>query len=77
MHFNGNNWKQFLRQRWIEMVQSNRRLSDQSKVILQQPLAFWDFLGFSPVNAFDWLVGLSRAFLAIIDWLVVPVRPVH
>jgi len=29
-------------------------------------------LGFSLENACDWLVGLSRAFPAIIDWLVGP-----
>jgi len=54
------------------MIQSNRRLSDQSEVVLRQPLTFWDFLGFSPENACDWLVGLSRAFPVIIDWLVGP-----
>jgi len=46
-HSHAFQWKQleavFASKRWIEMIESNRRLSDQSEVVLRQPLTFWYF----------------------------------
>ena len=77
MHFNGNSWKQFCVK---EMDRNGPIKSSPQRPIRSGASLATCILGFSgifPENAFDWLVGSSRAFPAIIDWLVVPVWPVH